>query len=246
MHMKEATETSRRIVNMEQTKRIIHFDQNKETNLEPFPFSPTTSNRVSPRQRVPPPPTPTKFIPGEFRESDYDSEIENARITPLWNANLELRYRHVEPPRPGRSASVPRSYERIISPMHFDRGPEMPSKTIFENSRNCQQNLTEQKSYQTQTLNRYSSSTKKLQHCDQSMKTTRDDMNLEVGSPPKYSYIGNQARAQANEIGTTVRQKTAKFLNDISEDYQQQRNTTHETVLGSRRWPDPRPHRPRR
>ena len=140
MHMKESSESCQRVVNMQQTKRVIHFDSQKEqqqerqvsTPLEPFPYSPSPS-RYTPTQqaRVPPPPTPTKFVPGEFRESDYESEVENAKIGPLWmphGENGPLRFRHVEPPQTGRACSVPRAYERVLSPMEFDRGPEMPTK----------------------------------------------------------------------------------------------------------------------
>ncbi|CAG7821969.1 unnamed protein product, partial [Allacma fusca] len=44
-------------------------------NLEPFPFKP--ENIASqPKSKPPPPPKPKKFVPGEFRESDYESDFE--------------------------------------------------------------------------------------------------------------------------------------------------------------------------
>uniref|UniRef100_A0A6P4EL74 Muscle M-line assembly protein unc-89 n=1 Tax=Drosophila rhopaloa TaxID=1041015 RepID=A0A6P4EL74_DRORH len=136
MQMHESTESSQRVVNMQQTKRVIHFDSPQEQRdqqiVEPFPYSPATSRTPSRQSHLPPPATPTKFIPGEFRESDYESEIEGARIQPLWSPygdGLTKGFRRVAPPQgAGRSCSLPRTYERVLSPMEFDRGPEMPSK----------------------------------------------------------------------------------------------------------------------
>lgn len=72
MQMKESTEKSQRTVNVTHTRRVIALDDHQsqrtfkeEKKLEPFPYqAPPVSMRT--RQRVPPPPTPTKFIPGEL------------------------------------------------------------------------------------------------------------------------------------------------------------------------------------
>lgn len=73
MQMKESTEKSQRTVNVTHTRRVIALDDHQtqrthkeEQKLEPFPYqAPPVSMRT--RQRVPPPPTPTKFIPGESK-----------------------------------------------------------------------------------------------------------------------------------------------------------------------------------
>lgn len=151
MHMKETTENSHRIVNISNTQRIISLEPQKQARpeiLEPFPYSAEHSTGLKMRQHVPPPATPTKFIPGEFRDSDYDSELENSRINPIWTPGYaelgERHYRQVRPPS-SRSASVPRSYERVMTPMEFDTFPvEMPSKIQIESptARSPQQYFT--------------------------------------------------------------------------------------------------------
>ncbi|XP_031348623.1 titin isoform X3 [Photinus pyralis] len=106
MHFKESTETSHRTVSLEQTRKVITFGKDK-------------------KQRVPPPATPTKFVKGEMRESDYDSEIENTRIKSVWvpgeGDNDLPGYRKVVPP--SKHFIKPVKNERIISPMEFDTQP---------------------------------------------------------------------------------------------------------------------------
>ncbi|XP_053952608.1 titin homolog isoform X8 [Anastrepha ludens] len=251
MHMKESSETCQRVVNMQQTKRVIHFDSQKEqqerqvsTPLEPFPYS-VSPNRFTPTRqtRAPPPATPTKFVPGEFRESDYDSEIENAKIHPLWTPQGEygpLRFRHVEPPQTGRACSVPRSYERVLSPMEFDRGPEMPKKIQIDSNELRKQRGsslsagTTTSKQNTQSLNRHtsmqSSSSSSYQQRYQTLQPDhtvaekrfpRDDMNLKVGSPPKYGYIQSHIEQQGKQMSSSFLQKSHQFINDISSDLQQ-------------------------
>ncbi|XP_037901169.1 titin homolog isoform X7 [Glossina fuscipes] len=256
MQMKESSETCERVVNMQQTKKVIHFDNQKnQRTLETLPYSPTPSPRITPvrQQRMPPPATPTRFVPGEFRESDYENEIENAKIAPLWTPMGEsgpLRFRHVEPPRPGRSCSLPRTYERVLSPLEFDKGPEMPTKiqvdaNALRNERSS--NLTNQSRHQT--FNRQSSmrssdhrycstlyeqdrqQQQQQQQEQQSQSFSRDDMNLKVGSPPKYGYIPPQVEKQGKAMGSTLKQKTHKFMEDISQDMQKFSSKTLKTTF---------------
>lgn len=207
MHMKESTENSHRVVNYSKTTRVIKFDEQKSDyeQLEPFPYSPNTTSS-SPRQRVSLPPTPTKFVRGDFRESDYESEVESARIRPLWTPNAsesdEPQYRRVQPPPPGRSSSLPRysNYDRVVTPMEFDQYPaEMPSKIDVQSN-----------NYKTQTLDRYSSNKKTSQHSVR----TRDDIDVKLGSPPKYGYM-EHASNQINDMSTTFKTKAHHLMNDI-------------------------------
>ncbi|XP_036215599.2 uncharacterized protein zormin isoform X14 [Bactrocera oleae] len=264
MHMKESSESCQRVVNMQQTKRVIHFDSQKEqqqerqvsTPLEPFPYSPSPS-RYTPTQqaRVPPPPTPTKFVPGEFRESDYESEVENAKIGPLWmphGENGPLRFRHVEPPQTGRACSVPRAYERILSPMEFDRGPEMPTKIkVDPNELRSQRGSSlsatgTTTSQRTQSLNRHSSMKSSTSSSYQQRYQTlqpdatvvekrfpRDDMNLKVGSPPKYGYVQSHIDQQGKQMSSTFLQKSHQFISDITSDLQQKSSKTTKIYNGS-------------
>ncbi|XP_075160110.1 zormin isoform X5 [Haematobia irritans] len=247
MQMKESSESCQRMVNMQQTQRVMHFDnqqQNYNNNnmghqyqqpMEQFPYSPTPSPRGSTPgyQRVPPPATPTKFVPGHFRgESNY-SHIDNVRIAPLWTPNGHsgpMRYRHVDAPQGNRSSSLPRTYERVLSPMEFDRGPEMPTKIQVDVNtirRDRANNIGHQN--RTQSLNRNSSMRSHQQYYqtnayDQGLPQTfpRDDMNLKVGSPPRYGGVGanwqSQAEHQGKSMSSSFMQKTQKFSENIKED----------------------------
>lgn len=190
MQMREQTESCHRVVNMSSTKRVIHFDkqeqQRQETTFEEqYPFQ---ASSYTQRPKLPPPPTPVKFIPSEFRESDYDSEVESVRIRPRWTPNPsdseEPHFRSVKAPTPSRSGSVPRGYsqfDRIQTPMEFDRGPvELPSK-IAHTSSPTPQYFT-RNNYCTQTLDRYIS---KKKHTT-AYRTAQDDMNVPRSSAPRY------------------------------------------------------------
>jgi titin len=219
MHMKETTEKSNRIVNYTQTRRIISLDDNQikknDVPLEPFPYTPEPVH-YRPSVRAHPTPTPTRFVPGEYRESDYESEVENARIRPLWTPNPsdsdEPQYRRVRPLLQTRSTSVPRSYERVMTPMEFDNNPVMmPSKIYVEP-------ITTQN--KTQTLNRYSSTTKKVQDT----KTSRDDMSVRshsVGYNNNYTPPQNtmqRATHQVDGMNAQLKTKAHQFMQDVIQD----------------------------
>lgn len=75
-------------MSVQQTHKVIKFGdqyrkQENTIHRESFPFSPEP-DRSRRSTSVPPPPTPSKFIRGEFRESDYESEVESAKIKPKW------------------------------------------------------------------------------------------------------------------------------------------------------------------
>lgn len=225
MHMKESTETSHRVVNMTQTRRVISLDgSKKEEKLEPFPYS-ADSQTYHQRIRVPPPPTPTKFVPGEFRESDYDSELEGARIRAVWTPNQsdseDLYYRRVRPPS-SRSSSVPRSYERVMTPMEFDTGPViMPTKIKVDSPslKTPQQYFTSslfRDQIQTQTLDRTSSK----KH--QTSNVTRDDINVQTRYAPAPTIV-DHASHQINHMNTAFKNKAQQFMKEVVTDQRQQK-----------------------
>ncbi|XP_063883939.1 titin-like isoform X4 [Scylla paramamosain] len=88
----------------------------KQLELEPFPFEPEPSKPR--RERGPPPPKPKKFVKGEFRESDYDSDFES-RMRPKWKpADSDVEdpeYTPVRPP-PSSDRRPSRSKERTPTP----------------------------------------------------------------------------------------------------------------------------------
>ncbi|XP_032573914.1 titin isoform X8 [Drosophila sechellia] len=229
MQMHESTESSQRVVNMQQTKRIIHFDSPQEQRdqqiLEPFPYSPATSRTPSRQSHLPPPATPTKFVPGEFRESDYESEVDGARIQPLWSPygdGLTKGFRRVAPPQgAGRSCSLPRTYERVLSPMEFDRGPEMPSKihvdinTLRKEQRGGSTVTTQNR---TQSLNRNTTMRQQQQHQQQQQQQQSMDQIDRAGTLPRYGYssLQQQAENQGRRMGSTFLQKSHQFVDDVS------------------------------
>uniref|UniRef100_A0A1I8PBC8 Ig-like domain-containing protein n=1 Tax=Stomoxys calcitrans TaxID=35570 RepID=A0A1I8PBC8_STOCA len=266
MQMKESSETCQRMVNMQQTQRVMHYDsQNYNNNnnsnmgsqyqqpMEQLPYTPTPSPRGrSPGyQRMAPPATPTKFTAGQFREgSSMYSHIDQVRIAPLWTPHGHsgpMHYRHVEAPHSSRSNSLPRTYERVLSPMEFDRGPEMPTKIQVDVNtirRDRANNIGLQN--RTQSLNRNSSMRSHQQYYqantyDMGLPTSfpRDDMNLKVGSPPRaYGVVGggdwqSQAERQGKSMSSSFVQKTQKFSENMSHDMHKYGNSSAHLVNGS-------------
>lgn len=203
MHMRESTETAHRVVNVMQTKRVVQLDAQQPV-LEPFPYvveSPGLYQQQ--RSRLPPPPTPTKFVPAEFRDTDYESEVDSTKIRPLWTPNPsdsdEPQYRRVQPPQQNRSASVPRTYGRVQTPMEFDTKPiELPSKIdmttvpktspgakpAFNQTHTLDRFVSTKQSTSTSTSQRMMSSTKTM-----TTTTNNRDVVLKPASPPKYGFM---------------------------------------------------------
>jgi hypothetical protein len=141
MKFAESTEHSRRVVSVQQTTRVIKFgDKEKkastEPKLEPFPFKPEPER---PHQKSGPPPTmPKRFVPGEVRESDYESDYEGTRIKPVWapvdSDTDEPHYRKVRPPPVTRSTSAPaKPSDSVPTPMEFDtQAAVLPSLMTVE------------------------------------------------------------------------------------------------------------------
>lgn len=222
MHFDESSEHCKRTVSLQQTTKVIKFgDQSSKVQserLEPFPFKPQPE-----RQRagsLPPPPTPSKFIPGEFRESDYESEVEGARIKPKWTPrgeNQDLHYRKVRAPAGSRSSSVPAPVERIISPMEFDKHPYAPSQHI---------STVDHQSIQKRFMENKSSQIAKRSHSYE--PPIRRDVQLQPGTPPEYGYIQDKhlTKTAATQIASqhmdsmtnAFKSKTQKFVRDIMND----------------------------
>lgn len=151
------------------------------------------------------------FILGEFRESDYESEVESARIRPLWTPNPfdehDLRYRPVRPAlHGGRATSVPRCYERVMTPMEFDHGPIMPSKIDVLNEQDLY-------SHQTQTLDR--SAVKKSKS---KSKITQDDITIRN----KFGSYKTVAQNQVDSMSSQFKNKAHQFIRDIAQDGRKQ------------------------
>ncbi|CAG9824336.1 unnamed protein product [Phaedon cochleariae] len=228
VHFDESTERCHRTMSVQQTHKVIKFgDQHKQqvTKLEPFPYQPEPE-RTRRSTSVPPPPTPSKFQPGEFRESDYESEVESTKIKPKWTPGGtetgSLRYRKVRAPAASRSSSVPAPKERVVTPLEFDtQPPAMPSKI----------SITDITDGQTRHESMYNSFTKNKSN--QIMKRSHSfEPVLHPGTPPEYGYAtDHRIKSTATKIASqhmdsmthAFKSKTQKFVTDIMEDVGKQK-----------------------
>lgn len=99
--------------------RDVQIDSAPEDiQLEPFPFEVRPERLRKPKGD--PPPTPKKFVPGEFRESDYDSEFDG-KVKPKWTPSGDEETQNV-------------SFSRVEPVLHHresqskERTPTPPSK----------------------------------------------------------------------------------------------------------------------
>lgn len=134
MHMDESEQFSHRRVMMETTTKVVHYGQQQEiTALEPFPYKADSPQPQQERQHVQAPPTPSKFIKGEFRESDYESD--SIKIKPKWKPNDESHddphYRKVTPNLD--SSSRQSTLERVKTKQHEMQTDVSEQTTVQQN-----------------------------------------------------------------------------------------------------------------
>lgn len=219
VHFDESTENSYRTMSVQQTHKVIKFgDQyrQQEQKLEPFPFKcePEQPRRAT---SVPPPPAPSKFTPGEFRESDYESEVESTKIKPKWSPAGEiegLHYRRVKAPSASRSSSVPAPKERVITPMEFDTQPPlMPSQIV-------PRDMIDGTSRKHESLYKKFSETKS----GHLMKRSHShEPAMHPGAAPEYGYMSKVATTKIaskhmDSMTKEFKSKTQKFVTDILSD----------------------------
>lgn len=219
VHFNESSENCHRTMSMQQTHKVIKFGDKyrKEAKLEPFPYQP---EHGQPRRStsVPPPPTPSKFIPGDFRESDYESEVENTRIKAKWSprgGDDGLQYRKVKAPTPSRSSSVPAPRDRVLTPMDFDSSPVT---TI-------QRDYVDGDSRRHQSIYRQFTENKSNQLVKRSHSY---EPAIQPGSPPEYGYTGDNRiiKSTATKIASdhmdsmthAFKSKTQRFVTDLMSD----------------------------
>lgn len=114
VRMDESTENTRRIFTVQQTSRVIKFrdDQNESSKQKQF-------------YQVP---TPTKFVQGNFTESDYETDVDSTRIKSRWTPadsdTEEPRYRIVQPPKPRSKPSEKKHVPIITLPSESETDTE--------------------------------------------------------------------------------------------------------------------------
>jgi hypothetical protein len=100
--------------------------------LEPFPFKPDPEAPRS--ERLPPPPTPTRFEKGDF-SSDVERDLDSVRIAAKWRPyesdnEDQPTYRRVRPPSTPLFNSRPKSTEpEPLPPSRFERPIDIEPKT---------------------------------------------------------------------------------------------------------------------
>jgi len=141
--------------------------------LEPFPFRPEPER---PKQKVivPPVPTPSKFVKGEFVSSDYESDLETSRISAKWRPSRSsysdtetCSYRRVRPPYAQPARCTP-SQPEPLPPSRF----EQPSSSGHRHGMRHE--------------NRISSSIAATQAVFQRSSPAPPPLNLTPGSPPVF------------------------------------------------------------
>lgn len=215
MHFNESTEKSHRVVSVQQTTRVIKFgeksNQESQQILQPFPFKAEPERPK--RSSGPPPPKPKKFIPGEIRESDYESEVENAKIKAKWKPGYkstdEPQYKRVCPPSPTpvRSASVPVTRQFVSTPMEFDTHAPPSTTDIYEG----------------QSFKRVGD----YKHRYEDRKVSQDVAHIRPGSPPEYAFspvskASKLASKHMEDMTHTFKSTTQKFVHDIMTDVKKQ------------------------
>ncbi|XP_012542170.2 titin isoform X3 [Monomorium pharaonis] len=196
--MDESTENARRIVTVKQTSRVIKFGDINATSAQ----KQQRTNCYVPK--------PKKFVQGQFRESDYESD--SSRIRSKWapadSDTEEPYYRRVQPPkeRSPRSLSAPVRSTHIASPMEFDTGPPTMSQICREDTN------------------------KKMQKYQQHTTSEKIDNTLQPGTPPEYGFISRSnvkkaashiASHHMSDMTSSFKSKTKKFVNDIQSDLRQ-------------------------
>lgn len=116
MEMTEEMECSEQHY-MNVSKSVTMYDDRTilDQSMESIPRATSHQQpQYTQQPKIPPPATPTKFTPGEFRDSDYDNGADAFKIRPLWTPHHfdgddgldSLRFRHVAAPTPNRCASM--------------------------------------------------------------------------------------------------------------------------------------------
>ncbi|XP_018397085.1 PREDICTED: muscle M-line assembly protein unc-89-like, partial [Cyphomyrmex costatus] len=202
VRMDESTENSRRVVAVEQTSRVIKFGDTNATTIQ----EQQRANYYVPK--------PKKFVQGQFRESDYESDVDSSKIRPKWapadSDTEDPYYRKVQPPtgKGPRSLSAP-TYN--VSPMEFDTS----SLSLMQIHRGDMDKRINFQKYQ------------------QHPTSEKIDNILQPGTPPEYGFISKSdvkeaanhiASRHMNDMTSSFKSKTEKFVSDIQSDLRQDKS----------------------
>lgn len=196
--------------------------------LEPFPFKPSPPSTIK-TTKVPPPPTPTKFIKSSFtQESDYESDMDSlmkAKWRPYESDSEEPRYRRVQPPVP-KQPIRPRSTEpEPLPPSKFEVppatvGPPRPVITKEQQEKVCKK---------TTTFKKQEKETKQQQQKYQVVQPP-PQIELKPGSPPIYVQPATKSptpksppgkKPESPKFKVKTFQQESGYMADTDEPFQQ-------------------------
>ncbi|XP_075228866.1 zormin isoform X2 [Lycorma delicatula] len=176
--------------------QIVSFPPPKpeELTLEPFPFK-TEPTRPAKRSVGPPPPSPSKFVKGEFRESDYESDYEG-RIPVMWRPHEsdteDVSFRPVHPvlssPLSHKSKQTAHS---PTPPTVFESPPQVtgstrPKFTPIEKPKSSKIKIKE--TAEQSVVKPKAVPAQKSPPIEKIVATPALGFNLKPGSPPKMDY----------------------------------------------------------
>lgn len=131
VRMDESTESTRRVLTVQQTSRVIQFNDQQQFAPTSESYSNVQREEHQQKQRMNVP-FPKKFVQGHFKESDYESDIDLARIRAKWaptdSETEEPRYRKVQPPKTRSRSSEGHSGPIITLPSESENEYERRSR----------------------------------------------------------------------------------------------------------------------
>ncbi|GLH07317.1 Obscurin, partial [Gryllus bimaculatus] len=244
MNISESTEHMHRVVNVQQTTHVIRFGEKErevpDQQSETFPFK---TDLVKQRTKRPVLTTPKKFVPGDFYESEYESDLEAVKIKPKWtpgNSDTEEpHYRKVRPPQITHSTKGPLA-------ISSSQPPTVSTESNLAATTNTTQAISIQKG---EVQKRNVSSVEKIRTFKSEQNrgsqpigmeiTRQQDIQLQPGEPPEFCFAGNVASVASyvtskhmSDMTNTFRSKAQQFASDIMTDVGNSRpNTQPEKII---------------
>lgn len=194
-------------------------------DLEPFPYRPDPMKPRGPK--LPPPPTPSKFIKGKFTDSDYESDFEAVRIPPKWKPcqsdTEELSYRKVKPPKLTPITRSRSTEPEPIPPTKFDQppvihGPPRPNIDLEKTKKELKQDFAFSKQL-TQT---------KKEIKTQQIRKPASPPKLKPGTPPEFIHTEQpKPKPESPKVKHKVWQESG-YMADTDEPFIQQKSLRSE------------------
>lgn len=202
----------------------------KFPDLEPFPFRPEPERTKT--TKLPPPPTPSKFIKGRFADSDYESDFEAVRIPVMWKPcqsdTEDHSYRKVKPPKLTAITRSRSTEPEPLPPTKFDHppithGPPRPDIDLEATKREIKKDIS---------IKQLTKQTKKEFKTRQIHKPASPPLKpssppkLKPGSPPEFMYSDTpKLKPESPKAKVKVYQESG-YMADTDEPFLQTRKVS--------------------